>query len=61
MFGAIKPFGVINFPFSPKFFSVIVVQQKDKNGSIEEISHMPEVEQHLIEDVDGKYIGIMLK
>jgi hypothetical protein len=31
-----------------------VLQETDGNASIEEISHMPEVEQHLIQDVDGK-------
>ncbi|CAB4035332.1 Hypothetical predicted protein, partial [Paramuricea clavata] len=29
-----------------------MLQETDGNVSIEEISHMPEVEQHLIQDVD---------
>ena len=32
----------------------LVLQETDASVSTDEISHMPEVEQHLIHDVDGK-------
>ena len=33
---------------------MFIVQEKDGDACGDDISYMPEVEQHLIQDVDGK-------
>ena len=39
----------------PKFVIFIVSLVTDGGAGTDEISHMPEVEQHLIQNVDGKH------